>query len=72
MRTKPKTNESYEITNIVRLLLRASHPDVAEVPHFLIFDEMNLSHVERYFAPFLSLMEAANVLDEKAGVTLHR
>ena len=65
-----ETNESYEITNIVRLLLRASHPDVAEVPHFLIFDEMNLSHVERYFAPFLSLMEAANVLDEKAGVTL--
>ena len=43
---------------------------MAEVPHFLIFDEMNLSHVERYFAPFLSLMEAANVLDEKAGVTL--
>ena len=64
------TNESYEITNIVRLLLRASHPDVEEVPHFLIFDEMNLSHVERYFAPFLSLMEAANVLDEKAGVAL--
>jgi energy-coupling factor transporter ATP-binding protein EcfA2 len=65
-----ETNESYEITNAVRLLLRASHPDVTEVPHFLIFDEMNLSHVERYFAPFLSLMEAANVLDEKAGVTL--
>src|SRR3954447_242338 len=65
-----ETNDSYEITNTVRLLLRASHPDVAEVPHFLIFDEMNLSHVERYFAPFLSLMEAANVLDEKAGVTL--
>lgn len=64
------TNESYEITSIVRLLLRASHPDVEEVPHFLIFDEMNLSHVERYFAPFLSLMEAANVLDEKAGVSL--
>jgi energy-coupling factor transporter ATP-binding protein EcfA2 len=65
-----ETNESYEITNVVRLLLRASHPDVEEVPHFLIFDEMNLSHVERYFAPFLSLMEAANVLDEKAGVAL--
>lgn len=64
------TNESYEITRVVRLLLRASHPDVEEVPHFLIFDEMNLSHVERYFAPFLSLMEAANVLDEKAGVAL--
>jgi hypothetical protein len=64
------SNESYEITKAVRLLLRASHPDVAEVPHFLIFDEMNLSHVERYFAPFLSLMEAANVVDEKGGVTL--
>lgn len=64
------TNESYEITNVVRLLLRASHPDVEEVPHFLVFDEMNLSHVERYFAPFLSLMEAANVLDEKGGVAL--
>lgn len=64
------TNESYEITSVVRLLLRASHPDVEEVPHFLVFDEMNLSHVERYFAPFLSLMEAANVLDEKGGVAL--
>jgi hypothetical protein len=67
---KTETNESYEITNALRLLLRASHPDVAEVPHFLIFDEMNLSHIERYFAPFLSLMEAANILDEKAGVNL--
>jgi 5-methylcytosine-specific restriction endonuclease McrBC GTP-binding regulatory subunit McrB len=65
-----ETNESYEITNTVRLLLRASHPDVVDVPHFLIFDEMNLSHVERDFAPFLSLMEAANVLDEKGGVAL--
>jgi energy-coupling factor transporter ATP-binding protein EcfA2 len=65
-----ETNESYEITDVVRLLLRASHPDVEEVPHFLIFDEMNLSHVERYFAPFLSLMEAAASVDEKSGVTL--
>jgi 5-methylcytosine-specific restriction endonuclease McrBC GTP-binding regulatory subunit McrB len=28
------------------------------IPHFLILDEMNLSHVERYFADFLSAMEA--------------
>ena len=28
------------------------------VPHFLILDEMNLSHVDRYFADFLSAMEA--------------
>jgi hypothetical protein len=64
------TNDSYEITSTIRLILRASHPDSAEVPHFLIFDEMNLSHVERYFAPFLSLMEAANILDDEGGVSL--
>jgi 5-methylcytosine-specific restriction protein B len=29
-----------------------------DFPHFLILDEMNLSHVERYFADFLSLMES--------------
>jgi energy-coupling factor transporter ATP-binding protein EcfA2 len=28
-------------------------------PHFLILDEMNLSHVERYFADFLSAMESS-------------
>lgn len=27
-------------------------------PHFLILDEMNLSHVERYFADFLSAIES--------------
>lgn len=27
-------------------------------PHFLVLDEMNLSHVERYFADFLSTMES--------------
>lgn len=29
-------------------------------PYFLILDEMNMSHVERYFADFLSSMEATN------------
>lgn len=29
-------------------------------PHFLILDEMNLSHVERYFADFLSTMESGD------------
>lgn len=64
------SHDSYEITEVVKLILRASHPDSAEVPHFLIFDEMNLSHVERYFAPFLSLMEAAGILDAESGVSL--
>lgn len=29
-----------------------------EIPFFLILDEMNLSHVERYFSDFLSAMES--------------
>lgn len=64
------SHESYEVTDAIRLILRASHSDATDIPHFLIFDEMNLSHVERYFAPFLSLMEAANILDSEAGVSL--
>ncbi len=35
-------------------------------PHFLILDEMNLSHVERYFADILSVIES----DER--IQLHR
>lgn len=64
------SHESYEITDTIRLILRASHSDAADIPHFLIFDEMNLSHVERYFAPFLSLMEAAGILDAESGISL--
>jgi 5-methylcytosine-specific restriction protein B len=35
-------------------------------PYFLILDEMNLSHVERYFADFLSTMESS-----EAEIQLH-
>ena len=65
-----QTNDSYEITGTLRLILRANHPAAVGVPYFLILDEMNLSHVERYFAPFLSLMEAANILDEENAAPL--
>jgi energy-coupling factor transporter ATP-binding protein EcfA2 len=57
-----KTHETYEITDTLRLLLAAAHPDRLEIPHFLILDEMNLSHVERYFSAFLSLLEANRAL----------
>ncbi|TYA58010.1 MrcB family domain-containing protein [Formosa maritima] len=41
---------------VIDLIMQAnSNP---ELPHFLILDEMNLSHVERYFADFLSVMES--------------
>lgn len=38
-------------------LIKASKNDISS-PYFLILDEMNLSHVERYFADFLSTIES--------------
>ncbi len=44
----------------LRIILKAlSNPGS---PYFLILDEMNLSHVERYFADFLSSMESKEPL----------
>lgn len=50
---------------VLDLILRASG-DASNKPYFLILDEMNLSHVERYFADFLSSMESGN-----ASISLH-
>lgn len=42
------------------LILHAgTHEDI---PHFLILDEMNLSHVERYFADMLSMIESEEAI----------
>ncbi len=41
------------------LILRAVNDDSGR-PYFLILDEMNMSHVERYFADFLSAMESTD------------
>lgn len=41
---------------VLELMLRAR--DDSERPYFLILDEMNLSHVERYFADMLSAIES--------------
>jgi hypothetical protein len=45
----------YQSTPVLDLLLEANRDP--NWPYFLILDEMNLSHVERYFADFLSAME---------------
>lgn len=57
----------------LQLLIEANKNQ--EKPYFLILDEMNLSHVERYFADFLSVMESkdqfklhADAVNEKSGV----
>ena len=62
----------YESTNIVHLIEEANkHSDI---PYFLILDEMNLSHVERYFSDFLSHMETPDtnfILDGYTGEEQH-
>ena len=42
-------------SKVLELIMRAEESDL---PHFIVLDEMNLSHVERYFADFLSIMES--------------
>ena len=46
----------YQSTHLLDLVMRARA--TPRNPFFLILDEMNLSHVERYFADFLSAMES--------------
>ncbi|AFK22416.1 McrB family protein [Pyrococcus sp. ST04] len=59
--------EEYHKTPLLEFILRAIK-DYEEngkdaMPHFIILDEMNLAHVEYYFADFLSVLESGR--DEK-------
>lgn len=47
--------KKYQTTPALDLILETNK---STEPHFLILDEMNLSHVERYFADFLSAIES--------------
>lgn len=56
---------TYVAKPTLELIIHAGdHPDA---PHFLILDEMNLSHVERYFADVLSSIESDEGIDLYAG-----
>jgi 5-methylcytosine-specific restriction protein B len=70
-------NSSHYVTpdsGVLDILLRA-HTNYQEnnselalcKPFFLILDEMNLSHVERYFADFLSAMESGDAIKLYSG-----
>lgn len=59
--------ERYEIRPPLELLLQASQDQRIGLPHVLILDEMNLSHVERYFSEFLSAMETGARIDLYSG-----
>lgn len=54
-------------TPIIDLLLRAQGDP--EWPYFLVLDEMNLSHVERYFADFLSAIESGEEIPLHTGLS---
>lgn len=60
-------NGKYEKTKIVELIEEANRHK--EIPYFVILDEMNLCHVERYFSDFLSHMETPDTPFELEGYT---
>jgi len=45
---------------MIQAKLNIENSEEPTKPYFLILDEMNLSHVERYFADFLSTMESGD------------
>lgn len=52
-------------SGVLQLVLNAKKDP--ERPYFLILDEMNLSHVERYFADFLSAIESGEEIKLHSG-----
>lgn len=63
----------YHWTPTLRLLLRASASFDARDGRawFLILDEMNLAHVEYYFADLLSVLESGRRTDDRSREPLH-
>ena len=59
--------DKYELPDngVLELIIRAKQNK--DHPFFLILDEMNLSHVERYFADFLSIMESGQAISLYSG-----
>ncbi len=54
-------------SGVIHLLMEAVKAENESKPFFLILDEMNLSHVERYFADFLSIMESNDTIKLYTG-----
>ena len=60
----------YSTTEVLQRVLSArKHP---EVPHILVLDEMNLSHVERYFADILWRARAVGAPNSMGPQLRHR
>ena len=54
-------------SGVLTVLVEASKVENEQKPYFIILDEMNLSHVERYFADFLSIMESEDTIKLYTG-----
>ncbi len=52
---------------VLQLMIGASKDENQGQPYFLVLDEMNLSHVERYFSDFLSIMESDDSIKLYSG-----
>lgn len=57
----PLRGDTYTRTKCLEFVLRAA--DDPSQPYVLVLDEMNLSHPEQYFAPFLSAMETGGKIN---------
>ncbi|MFD0699461.1 McrB family protein [Myroides pelagicus] len=55
-------------SGILELIIEACKEENQDKPYFIVLDEMNLSHVERYFADFLSVMESSDSIKLYTGV----
>jgi len=73
----PLSDRGYEVTALLKFIMEAKrnyeqNKEKAK-PYFIILDEMNLAHVEYYFADFLSVLESGR--DEsgftKESIKLH-
>jgi hypothetical protein len=60
-------DKKYERTKVIDLIEKAE--ENPNLPYFLILDEMNLSHVERYFSDFLSGLESGEAIRLHDGLT---
>lgn len=60
--------KKFHDTKALRFLYKASTPAARPLLHFLVLDEMNLSHPEHYFSDFLAAMERA---DGERSLPLH-
>jgi 5-methylcytosine-specific restriction protein B len=56
------TPENGVLDLMIRAKQNIENAEEPTKPYFLILDEMNLSHVERYFADFLSTMESGDAI----------